>query len=205
MLKDKIYTAIATGFGVGKIPFAPGTFGSLLGVFIWVVINYFFAGLLLVAEQKKYDYLLQNSATLIVIFWSVFCLLTFYFGVKAAQLYSDKTKKDDAKEIVIDEICGQIVALFLSSIALRFIYIHSEASQTLATSGVITDQFIEIAYIALAFIFFRLFDITKPFIIGTIDKNLKSGFGVMLDDLMAGFAAALLVFAIAVFCVGNFT
>ncbi|MCR2088230.1 phosphatidylglycerophosphatase A, partial [Campylobacter upsaliensis] len=44
----------------------------------------------------------------------------------------------------------------------------------------------------LAFIFFRFFDITKPSIIGKIDKKVKGGLGVMLDDMLAGLFAGLL-------------
>lgn len=44
----------------------------------------------------------------------------------------------------------------------------------------------------MAFVLFRLFDITKPSIIGKIDKKVKGGLGVMLDDMLAGLFAGLL-------------
>jgi len=89
---DKFYTAIATGFGVGKIPFAPGTFGSLLGVFIWVFFNKIFSYILIYIQQQNNLTLLENSAAIIMIFWVVFCILIFYLGIKASQFYTDKTK-----------------------------------------------------------------------------------------------------------------
>jgi phosphatidylglycerophosphatase A len=195
--KDKFYTTIATGFGVGKIPFAPGTFGSLLGVFIWVMLNKLFSYILISAEQQNNFALLKNSAAIIMGFWIVFCMLIFYLGIRASQYYADKIKKDDPSEIVIDEVCGQIVALFLSSIALRFMYIHSDKLQNLA-SGRLNAELVGIIYILFSFIFFRFFDIVKPFIIGIADKNVKGGLGVMLDDLLAGFAAAALLYGLSV-------
>ena len=43
-----------------------------------------------------------------------------------------------------------------------------------------------ILYTFISFILFRIFDITKPYPIGKIDKNMKNGFGVILDDIVAG-------------------
>jgi phosphatidylglycerophosphatase A len=43
------------------------------------------------------------------------------------------------------------------------------------------------------FLTFRFFDIYKPSIIGTLDKNLTNGFGVMLDDVLSGIVSGLIV------------
>ena len=99
MLKDKFYTTIATGFYIGKIPFAPGTFGSLLAVVIWVVVNHFF--------QFKLP---------LIIFWVSLLTLLSILGVFAAHSYSKTIGKDDAGEIVIDEICGQLLTFLIASI-----------------------------------------------------------------------------------------
>jgi phosphatidylglycerophosphatase A len=166
MIKNKIYSVVATGFGVGKIPFAPGTFGSLLAVFIWIFINNLFSKL-------------NFSQINIDIFWVSFLTIFTVFGVYSANYYCKKHQKKDAKEIVIDEICGQLLTFLIA--------------------GIFMDIKSSYLLIFLAFLFFRLFDITKPFVIGLADKNVKGGIGVMLDDLLAGFAAAVLLYAVYAF------
>jgi phosphatidylglycerophosphatase A len=161
MLK-KFYTIIATGFYIGKIPFAPGTFGSLLAVAMWVAINHFF--------------LFELP---LIIFWVSLLIFLTILGVFAAESHSKTIGKDDAGEIVIDEICGQLLTFLIAAI--------------------VVDVAHNYLLIFLGFVFFRLFDITKPFIIGIADKNVKGGMGVMLDDLLAGFAAAVLLYAAQVF------
>ncbi len=153
---------IATGFYIGKIPFAPGTFGSLLAVVLWIVVNHFF--------QYTFP---------VVIFWVSLLILLSILGIFSAESHSKTIGKDDAGEIVIDEICGQLLTFIIASI-----YVD------------LTENLL---LIFLGFFFFRLFDITKPFIIGIADKNVKGGIGVMLDDLLAGFAAAVLLYAVDAF------
>jgi phosphatidylglycerophosphatase A len=75
----------------------------------------------------------------------------------------------DAKEIVIDEFIGQ-------SIPLLTIY-------SFIPSNNLKDFML---YTFFSFILFRIFDIAKPFPINFIDKQMKNGFGVILDDLIAG-------------------
>jgi len=161
MLK-KLHTIIATGFYIGKIPFAPGTFGSLLAVAMWIVVNHFFP-----------------FELPLIIFWISLLILLSILGVFSAQSHSKTIGKDDAGEIVIDEVCGQLLTFLIAAIVI-------DVSQNYLL-------------IFLGFIFFRLFDITKPFIIGIADKNVKGGIGVMLDDLLAGFAAAVLLYAVDAF------
>ncbi|MFT6332016.1 MAG: phosphatidylglycerophosphatase A [Lentimonas sp.] len=158
MIKDKFFTAIATGFWVGKIPFAPGTFGSLLGVLIWVIIN--------------------NNFSPSLISWFIIISFLTILGIKSADSYSNKTKKDDAKEIVIDEICGQLLTYFIVAIFI--------------------DVSINISFLLLGFILFRFFDITKPLLIGTLDKKVKGGLGVMADDILAGICAGTSLIAITI-------
>ncbi len=159
--KDHFLTFIATGAYLGKIPFAPGTWGSLLGVLMWISLSWVLNWL-------------AFSSLKIEIFWASFITITFIFGLWAANFYGKKTKIEDNKEIVIDEIFGQIITFFIAGL---FIDINNSW-----------------LLIFLSFVFFRFFDITKPFIIGLADKNVKGGFGVMLDDFLAGFAAAALLY-----------
>ncbi|MCE3254618.1 MAG: p [Rickettsiaceae bacterium] len=163
MLKDKFYTAIATGFWVGKIPFMPGTWGSLLGVFIWLAFSHLFIHL-------------QISFLATIIFWFLALVLIFILGIYSSNFYSKKISKEDPGEIVIDEICGQLLTFFIGSFVM--------------------DVISNFTLIFLSFVFFRLFDITKPFIIGLADKNVKGGLGVMMDDLLAGAAAAVSLYCV---------
>lgn len=80
-----------------------------------------------------------------------------------------KTGIHDDKHIVIDEVAGVFLACAIAA--------SVENS---------------IVNFVLAFVLFRLFDITKPSIIGKIDKKVKGGLGVMLDDMLAGLFAGLL-------------
>lgn len=79
----------------------------------------------------------------------------------------EETKIHDSSYIVIDELVGMWIAMAISGLSL---------------AGVI-----------LSFIFFRIYDITKPSLIGTIDKEVKGGLGVVADDALAGVLAGLSV------------
>lgn len=80
----------------------------------------------------------------------------------------------DAPEIVIDEIAGQWLAL------LPLLWLGQS-----------------LGLYCLAFLLFRLFDITKPWPIGWLDKQVEGGFGVMVDDLVAGILAAIGIIILA--------
>lgn len=77
----------------------------------------------------------------------------------------EETKRHDSSYIVIDELVGMWLAMAISGLSLV---------------GVI-----------LSFIFFRIYDITKPSLIGKIDKEVKGGLGVVADDALAGVLAGL--------------
>ena len=95
-------------------------------------------------------------------------LLTILFtlmGVKQINAYEKTSGNHDDSRIVIDEVVGVWIALILSS-------------------GTLLQ-------IVLSFAFFRLFDIWKPSLIGKIDQNVKGGWGVIGDDMLAGVAAGI--------------
>ena len=85
----------------------------------------------------------------------------------------------DAKEIVIDEFIGQ-------SIPILSFYSFLEKENI--------NMFIIVAF--ASFILFRIFDIFKPYPINLIDQKLKNGFGVMLDDMIAGIFSSILALII---------
>ncbi|WP_154547987.1 phosphatidylglycerophosphatase A [Helicobacter pylori] len=79
----------------------------------------------------------------------------------------EESKIHDSSYIVIDELVGMWLAMAISGLSL---------------AGVI-----------LSFIFFRIYDITKPSLISKIDKEVKGGLGVVADDALAGVLAGLSV------------
>lgn len=90
-------------------------------------------------------------------------------AIKQIDIYEKEIGIHDSGEIVIDELAGMWIAL--------------------AICGINSENMIYLA--PLAFIFFRIFDIYKPSIIGRIDRDVKGGLGVMGDDIVAGIAAGI--------------
>jgi phosphatidylglycerophosphatase A len=144
-MKQSWNSFIATWFGSGNAPFAPGTMGSLAALPIAYVVHSVFGGAVL----------------------AVMALSTFILGVWVSEIYMEMNqRKDDPKEVVIDEVAGQW--LLLSVMPLN-IY----------------------GYV-LGFVLFRALDIFKPWPISWVDKNVKGGLGVMFDDILAAFIGLML-------------
>jgi phosphatidylglycerophosphatase A len=108
-------------------------------------------------------------------------IIIFFLSILIIDKFSDVFDEKDAKEIVIDEFVGQNIPLFF----LLFIPLN--------TATYNKDFMI---LIVLSFIFFRFFDILKPYPINLIDKKMKNGLGVMLDDVIAGIFSALLIYMV---------
>jgi len=96
-------------------------------------------------------------------------ILISIIAIKQIDIYEQEVREHDSKEIVIDELAGMWI--------------------TLGFAGATSNSWL---IFILSFIFFRLFDIYKPSIIGKIDRDVKGGLGVMGDDIVAGFFAGLL-------------
>ena len=161
MIKNINYLFV-TVFGIGTLRYGPGTFASLVTtVFLYSlfhVIN------------------LQNIMILI------FLLLVFFYSFYAVNDYIRDNKNKDPQEVVIDEVIGQSIP----------IYLYEMAHQT-------EKSFQEAILIYIyIFILFRFFDIKKPFPINIIDKKFKNSFGVIFDDVIAGFyvVVTLIIFMI---------
>lgn len=110
--------------------------------------------------------LLLNYISVTTLF--LLALLISAFSVKQIDIYEKEVGAHDGSEIVIDELAGMWIALGIAN----------------ATS----DNYI---LAGIAFVYFRLFDIWKPSIIGKIDRDVKGGWGVMGDDMVAGLFAGL--------------
>ena len=142
---------IATWFGLGLIPKAPGTWGSI-GAIPPAMLLVYTAG-----------------------FWPFIAALIILtpVGFWATAQYEAKSGIHDNKQIVIDEVVGQWLAL------LPAFYFYEPQINWL--------------YIFAALLLFRFFDILKPWPISHFDKNVPGAMGVMMDDIMAGFIAALII------------
>jgi len=106
----------------------------------------------------------------------------FIYSVYAIDQLKNYFGKIDAKEIVIDELIGQ-------SIPILTIYSIVQENNT--------SDFI--LYTFISFILFRIFDIIKPFPIDRIDKKMKNGLGVILDDIVAGIYSSTTLLIIITF------
>ena len=111
----------------------------------------------------------------------VFLIIVTICSIK---LINNIYKDNDAKEIVIDEFIGQNIPL----LAMYNIEIKAKILQT-SFSGLSTE-----VWIISSFVLFRFFDILKPFPINWIDKNIKNGLGVILDDIIAGMFSAITIY-----------
>ena len=147
--------AIATGAGAGFAPIAPGTFGSLVGIAVFVLIAPF--GALAVA---------------------VTALLVTVAGVWAAGEAERLFASSDDGRIVIDEVAGQVIALW-------------------PLSWLAPDRALAPLPLAFGFLAFRAFDIAKPGPVRWAERRFTGGRGVVFDDLLAGAFAAIAV-AVAV-------
>ena len=137
---------VAEVYPVGQSKYAQGTVGSFIGV----LIGYFL--------------ILNLDVTFYLIFLFFFIIISYFLCEAHLKLYNKK----DPKEVVIDEVSGQLIAILGC--------VQSENSSYMFLS------------LLLSFVLFRFFDITK---IGPIKKfeNLPNGIGIMADDIVAGLFA----------------
>jgi len=159
---------IATCLGVGKTPFAPGTFGTIFGVVIIIAIALMPAAGIFPADA------LLPIFTIVTVF-------TYIKGYWATKIYLKYSKSDDPKEVVIDEVIGIFVAVLIAG----FIF-QKFLSQEYAGYDVYAPQ-----ALAVLFALFRVFDVKKPWPISAIERNNKGAFGVIIDDVVAGIFAAI--------------
>jgi len=135
---------LATGFGVGYSPVAPGTLGTLVAIPVY----YFLSNI----QPPLYEITLVG-----------FLFLCVWVSGNAEIFIG---RKDDQR-IVIDEIIGFLITMLWVPQTIRFVII--------------------------GFLLFRFFDILKPFPIRRLEKGFKGGFGVVLDDVVAGVYANIIL------------
>ena len=102
-------------------------------------------------------------------------LIIFLYSFIAITNYTKNIENKDPREIIIDEFIGQSIPIYLYEIS------HGTEKQS--------DQ--AIIFYGVCFILFRYFDIMKPFPVSYFDKKHKNSFGVIMDDVCAGFYVVL--------------
>jgi phosphatidylglycerophosphatase A len=162
---DYLALAIAT-CGVGYLPLAPGTWGSLVGVglyfFLWGAAQRF-----LFTNAALHRFTLQQVWSPAITFMLVSILLVSMAGIWAASRTEKLLRRKDPSVVVIDEVSGQMIALLSGPF-----WLHTWWS------------------IISAFLLFRVFDIWKPYPIRQFE-GLESGLGIMADDIGAGIYALI--------------
>ena len=116
-------------------------------------------------------HVLNISSNIILIGFIIVFVYSFY----AVSSYIENSENKDPREIIIDEFLGQSIPIYLYEIS----------------HGTTKDGSEAIVYYSLFFILFRYFDIMKPFPVNFFDKNFKNSFGVIMDDICAGFYVVL--------------
>ena len=151
---------LATWFHSGLAPKAPGTFGTLAAIP--------FAGLL-------YHALGLHGLGLATLFIS---LLGWWVSAR----YVQQSGREDPKEVVIDEVAGIWLTLYVVIALLPVENYHFASMLDFALKVTLP-----------CFITFRFFDVLKPWPISWMDRHIKGGLGIMLDDLLAALFAVIIV------------
>ena len=114
---------------------------------------------------------LNISANIILI--GLIIIFVYSFSAVATHIKDNENK--DPKEVIIDEFIGQSIPIYLYEI--------SHGTEKSSDEALI--------FYGICFILFRFFDIAKPFPVSFFDKNFKNSFGVIMDDVCAGFYVVL--------------
>ena len=154
MVKNFNYLFV-TFFGLGTFRYAPGTITSLVTTILLF----------------SFYHILNFSSNLIFLIFIIIFTYAFY----AVSEYIKNNEDKDPNEIVIDEVIGQFIPIYLYEIS----------------HGIQKNPQESFFYYILIFILFRFFDIKKPFPIYIFDKNFKNSFGVIFDDILAGLYVVL--------------
>ncbi len=154
MIKTFNYLFV-TFFGIGTIRFAPGTITSLITTVLLFSLFH----------------ILNFSNNVILLF----LILVFLYSFYAVADYIKENENKDPREVVIDEVIGQSIPIYLFEIAHGSEKNFQEA----------------IFFYIYIFVLFRFFDIKKPFPVNIFDKNYKNSFGVIIDDVIAGLYVVL--------------
>ena len=151
---DRIFQMLATSFGLAYLPIAPGTWGSLPGVAVFLLISW---------TSAPADHASWIALALVVV-----CILSVALGPWAERFWGVK----DPRRFVLDEVAGFLVTVLLFR----------------TPDPILTAIW--------AFLFSRILDIAKPPPASQLER-LPSGWGILLDDVVASLYAAALLHILA--------
>lgn len=167
----KYHELVLKFFGCGNWKYGPGTFASFITCCLWLATNYIF-------------FLHQMTLWAGTAIWILLSIIMFFYGIFIVPIYSKMVNDDDHPSIVLDEVLGQLVSLLMTYPSVHKYYFVIDNA---------TINFLVIlSHVGFCFLSFRLLDIAKPSIIGKIDREVKGGVGVMLDDLVSGILSGAL-------------
>ncbi len=150
-------------------------------------LNTIFVTMFGLGKVKKIPGTLGSLATIIIlyIFFHILnfssdiiligLIIIFIYSFIAVAAHIKDSENKDPKEVIIDEFIGQSIPIYLYEIS----------------HGIEKSPDEAIIFYSICFILFRFFDIAKPFPVNFFDKNFKNSFGVIMDDVCAGFYVVL--------------
>jgi phosphatidylglycerophosphatase A len=162
-LLDHVSLALTT-FGVGYLPLAPGTWGSLVAVGFYAFLANSFSAFRYAPSTAPPEATVAAIHAVILVAFAIFITVGIWAATRSIPLLGNT----DAPQAVVDEVIGQLTA---------FLFIPFTSSWVLIIAG---------------FLLFRLFDIWKPFPIDKL-QDLPGGVGVVADDIAAGILAGVLL------------
>ena len=154
---NKINFLFISLFGIGKIKKIPGTFASLATTLLLFFLFH-----------------ILNVSPNIILFAVI---IIFLISLYAVNIFIKDLTNKDPKEVVIDEVIGQSIPLYLYEVS----------------HNVPKDFNDALKFYLIIFILFRFFDIAKPFPVNYFDKNFKNSFGVIMDDVVAALYVVLIL------------
>ena len=154
---NKLNSIFVTFFGIGKIKKIPGTFASLATTLLLFFLFH-----------------ILNVSPNIILFAVI---IIFLISLYAVNIFIKNLSNKDPKEVVIDEVIGQSIPLYLYEVSHNIPKDFNDA----------------LKFYLIIFILFRFFDIAKPFPVNYFDKNFKNSFGVIMDDVVAALYVVLIL------------
>ena len=154
---NKLNSIFVTFFGIGKIKKIPGTFASLATTLLLFFLFH-----------------ILNVSPNIILFAVI---IIFLISLYAVNIFIKDLSNKDPKEVVIDEVIGQSIPLYLYEVSHNIPKDFNDA----------------LKFYLIIFILFRFFDIAKPFPVNYFDKNFKNSFGVIMDDVVAALYVVLIL------------
>jgi len=194
--KPRFALFIATVAGLGYLPEAPGTWGSLVGLVLFIIpaCIYFGPETSFIARNADVgDFFFNVSSRYfnkIVWEYTTMLLVVSAVGVWAATRTAEFWQQKDPSRVVIDEVSGQFLTMFFGCGIPLWWKVPELRYAVLAPGFIIMRSAFNWKYLLLGFILFRVFDIWKPFPARQAE-SLPGGWGIMADDWIAAIYAGL--------------